>query len=111
MTGSRILAVGITYKSEVSDVRESAALEVVKLLMDEGAEVTYSDPYVSNIRIGDKLLCSANMTRDLLQSMDCVVILTDHSMFDYSIIAAASPMVLDCRNSSRAYSGSNILSL
>jgi len=111
VNGSRILAVGITYKSDVSDVRESAALEVVKLLMDEGAEVTYSDPYVSNIRIGDKLLCSANVTRDLLQSMDCVVILTDHSMFDYSIIAAASPMVLDCRNSLRAYSGSNILSL
>ena len=111
VNGSRILAVGITYKSDVSDVRESAALEVVKLLMDEGAEVTYSDPYVSNIRIGDKLLCSANVTRDLLQSMDCVVILTDHSMFDYSIIAAASPMVLDCQNSLRAYSGSNILSL
>src|SRR5262245_37295982 len=111
VNGSRILAMGITYKSDVSDVRESAALEVVKLLMDEGADVAYSDPYVSNIRIADKLLYSANVTCDVLQSMDCVVVLTDHSVFDYSLIAAASSVVLDCRNSLKAFSGSNILSL
>jgi UDP-N-acetyl-D-glucosamine dehydrogenase len=111
LNGSRILAVGITYKSDVSDTRESAALEVVKRLIEEGAALSYSDPYVSEIEIGGTRLASANLTPQLLQSMDCVVILTDHSLFDYSMIATASSLVLDCRNSLRDFSGSNILSL
>jgi len=111
MNGSRVLALGIAYKSDVNDTRESAALEVVRLLMGEGANVSYSDPYVSRIEIGGESLVSASLTPQLLQSMDCVVILTDHSVFDYPMIAADSPLVLDCRNSLRNFSGSNILSL
>jgi UDP-N-acetyl-D-glucosamine dehydrogenase len=109
LNGSRILALGIAYKRDVSDMRESAALEVVRLLMEEGANVSYADPYVSEIEIGGENFVSADLTPHLLQSMDCVVILTDHSVFDYSMIAAASPVVLDCRNSLRGFSGSNIL--
>jgi UDP-N-acetyl-D-glucosamine dehydrogenase len=111
MNGSRILAVGIAYKSDVNDTRESAALEVVRLLMEEGANVSYSDPYVSEVEIGGETLVSANLTSQLLQSMDCVVILTDHSVFDYPMIATDSPLVLDCRNSLRNFSGPNILFL
>ena len=111
MNGSRVLALGIAYKSDVNDTRESAALEVVRLLMEEGANVSYSDPYVSKVEIGGEILTSANLTPQLLQSMDCVVILTDHSVFDYPMIAADSPLVLDCRNSLRNFSGPNILSL
>ena len=111
LNGSRILAVGITYKSDVSDTRESAALEVVKLLMEEGATVSYSDPYVSKIEIGGEVLSTSHLTSQLLKSMDCVVILTDHSVFDYSMIAADSPVVLDCRNCLKDFSGQNILSL
>ena len=111
VNGSRVLALGIAYKSDVNDTRESAALEVVRLLMEEGANVSYSDPYVSKVEIGGEILTSANLTPQLLQSMDCVVILTDHSVFDYPMIAADSPLVLDCRNSLRNFSGPNILSL
>jgi UDP-N-acetyl-D-glucosamine dehydrogenase len=111
MNGSRVLAVGIAYKSDVNDTRESAALEVVRLLMEEGANVSYSDPYVSEVEIGGETLVSANLTSQLLQSMDCVVILTDHSVFDYPMIATDSPLVLDCRNSLRNFSGPNILFL
>jgi UDP-N-acetyl-D-glucosamine dehydrogenase len=111
MNGSRVLALGIAYKSDVNDTRESAALEVVRLLMEEGAKVSYSDPYVSKVEIGGEILASANLTPQLLQSMDCVVILTDHSVFDYRLIAAASPLVLDCRNSLRNFSSPNIRSL
>jgi UDP-N-acetyl-D-glucosamine dehydrogenase len=111
LNGSRILALGIAYKRDVSDTRESAALEVVRLLMQQGANVSYADPYVSEIEIGGEILGAANLTPQLLQSMDCVVILTDHSSFDYAMIAAASPFVLDCRNSLRDFSGSNILPL
>ena len=111
VNGSRVLAVGLTYKKDVSDTRESAAIEVVRLLMEEGANVSYADPYVAEIEIGREKLASANLTPQLLQSMDCVVILTDHSLFDYAMIAAASPVVLDCRNSLREFSGPNIVSL
>lgn len=111
LNGSSILALGIAYKRDVSDTRESAALEVVRLLMEEGANVSYADPYVSEIVIGGENFVSADLTPQLLQSMDCVVILTDHSVFDYGMIAAASPIVLDCRNSLREFAGSNTLPL
>ena len=111
MNGSHVLALGIAYKSDVNDTRESAALEVVRLLMEEGANVSYSDPYVSKVEIRGEILVSVNLTSQLLKSMDCVVILTDHSVFDYPMIASDSPLVLDCRNSLGNFSGPNILSL
>jgi UDP-N-acetyl-D-glucosamine dehydrogenase len=109
LNGSRILALGIAYKRDVNDTRESAALEVVRLLMEGGANVCYSDPYVPKVDIEGKILASAGLTAQLLHSMDCVVILTDHSVFDYAMIAADSPLVLDCRHSLKDFSGSNIL--
>ena len=111
MNGSRVLALGIAYKSDANETRESAALEVVRLLREGGADVLYSDPYVAKVEIGSEILVSASLTPQLLKSMDCVVILTDHSVFDYPMIVADSPLVLDCRNSLRNFSGPNILSL
>jgi UDP-N-acetyl-D-glucosamine dehydrogenase len=111
LNGSRILAIGIAYKSDVADTRESAALEVVHLLMQAGAIVSYSDPYVFKAEVGGKVLTSAELTPELLRSMDCTVILTDHSAFDYSMIVASSSSVLDCRNTLRESSGLNIVSL
>jgi UDP-N-acetyl-D-glucosamine dehydrogenase len=109
LNGSQILALGIAYKRDVNDTRESGALEVVRLLMERGANVLYSDPHVPRCEIDGKTLASSALTRRLLQSMDCVVILTDHSVFDYGMIATESPLVLDCRHSLKDFSGSNIL--
>src|SRR6266496_212271 len=111
LNGSRILALGVSYKSNVSDTRESPALEVVKELMEKGASVSYSDPYVPRVEMGGEILASTNLTPQLLQSMDCVVILTDHSVFDFSMIVAESSLILDCRNALRDFSGSNIMFL
>jgi UDP-N-acetyl-D-glucosamine dehydrogenase len=111
LNGSRVLALGIAYKSDVNDTHDSTALEVVRLLMEQGATVSYSDPHVAKVEIGGEILVSANLTPRLLQSVDCVVILMNHSAFDYAMVAAESPLVLDCRNSLRNFSGSNIQSL
>lgn len=111
LNGSRILALGVAYKCDVSDTRESPAIEVVAGLMEKGAIVSYSDPYVPRIEVGGEDLVSADLTPQLIQSMDCVVVLTDHSVFDYSMIAAESLLVLDCRNALRNFSRANILSL
>jgi UDP-N-acetyl-D-glucosamine dehydrogenase len=109
LNGSQILALGIAYKRDVNDTRESAALEVVRLLMEEGANVSYSDPYVPKVEIEGKTLTSSGLTPRSVQSMDCVVVLTDHSIFDYAMIAAESPLILDCRHALKDFSGSNIL--
>jgi UDP-N-acetyl-D-glucosamine dehydrogenase len=111
INGSRVLALGIAYKSDVNDAHYSSVLEVVRLLKEEGATVSYSDPYVAKVESGDELLVSANLTPQLLQTMDCVVILADDSAFDYAMVAAHSSLVLDCRNSLKTFSGSNVVSL
>jgi UDP-N-acetyl-D-glucosamine dehydrogenase len=111
LNGSRILAIGVSYKKDVSDTRESPALEVVKELMEKGATVAYSDPYVPRIETGGEVLVGVSLTAQLLRSMDCVAILTDHSAFDYSMIAAESSLILDCRNALKDFSGSNIIFL
>ena len=109
LNGSRILALGITYKRDVADLRESAALEVVTGLMDKGADVTYSDPYVKELRMSGRVLSSNDLSPQLLKSVDCAVILTDHSSFDYSMIASHSPLTLDCRNALKDFPSSKVL--
>jgi UDP-N-acetyl-D-glucosamine dehydrogenase len=108
LNGSRVLAVGITYKRDVSDTRESAAIEVFKGLLKKGATALYSDPFVPRIELTDGVFESVSITSQLLKSTDCVVVLTDHSSFDYSMIAAESPLVLDCRNALKDFAGKNV---
>ena len=109
--GSRILALGITYKPDVVDTRESPAVEVVRILIEQGADVSYSDPFVPRIDISGKLLSSMLLNGESLQAMDCAVILTDHSVFDYSTLAADSALILDCRNALKNYPGENLVPL
>ncbi len=111
LKGSKILALGVAYKRDTSDIRESPALEVLKGLAEKGAAVEYSDPYVPSLDFGGKVLQSAALKPAALGAVDCVVLLTDHSTFDYKMIAAHSPVVLDTRNALKNYSGANILSL
>ena len=109
--GSRLLALGVAYKRDVSDTRGSPALEVARALIEKGATVAYSDPYVPMVAIGGETLASVSLTEQLLQSMDCVVILTDHPAFDYPMIAAHSGVVVDCRNALKNFAGANVIPL
>ena len=109
LNGSRLLALGVTYKRDVCDIRESAAMEVVAGLMEKGANVSYSDPYIGQVHIAGKALRSAELTPQFLESVDCVVILTDHSKFNYSMVVSHSPLILDCRNALNDFTSSNIV--
>lgn len=111
LNGSKILALGIAYKRDANDTRESPALEVVKGLFEKGASVSYSDPYVPRIELDGKTLTSITLDPGVLQSMDCVAILTDHSAFDYATIAAHSSLILDSRNALKDFSAVNVVSL
>jgi len=96
--GSRILILGASYKKDVGDVRESPALEVMKLLLEKGAEVIYNDPYVPEFSHFETNWRSVELTNGLLEEADCVVILTAHSLYDWESVAKSANLVLDTRN-------------
>ena len=98
MQGSRILVLGTAYKKNVSDVRESPAIEVIRRLEGRGAIVEYHDPHVPEMRVHNGKLESQALTAELLALQDCVVILTDHSDVDYEFVAANATAVFDTRN-------------
>ncbi|HEY1233736.1 MAG TPA: nucleotide sugar dehydrogenase [Candidatus Binatia bacterium] len=98
LNGAKVLALGVAYKRDTNDVRESPALQVLLGLQEKGCEIHFSDPYVSQVTINETNLTSVTLTPELLQSMDLVVILTNHSEFDYPTIAKFSPLIFDTRN-------------
>jgi UDP-N-acetyl-D-glucosamine dehydrogenase len=111
LKGSNILGLGVAYKRDTSDIRESPALEVLTGLAEKGAAIQYSDPYVPSFDFNGKVLQSVKLKPAVLRRVDCVVLLTDHSTFDYEMIAAHSPLVLDTRNALKKFSGPNIAGL
>lgn len=111
LKGSKILALGVAYKRDVSDIRESPALEVLRGLSEKGSTVEYSDPYVPSLKLNGKMTKSVKLAPDILRSMDCVVVLTDHSVFDYEMIVTHSPLIVDSRNALKEYAQANVISL
>src|SRR5690606_36986703 len=84
INGSRILILGAAYKRDVGDVRESPALDVIHLLRERGGDVSYHDPYIPTIRLDGYSLDSVELSDEALRDADCVVIVTDHSDFDWA---------------------------
>ena len=100
--GSRVMMLGVAYKKDTSDVRESPALDVLRLLKDRGAKVMFHDPYNREIRVdGGGLLRRTPLTPANLAKADLVAIVTDHSCYDYGMIVRHSKLVLDTRNATR----------
>jgi UDP-N-acetyl-D-glucosamine dehydrogenase len=98
VNGSRVLVLGVAYKRDIDDVRESPALDVMRLLEADGAVVTYHDPYVPVLREDGKEHSSIQLNEDVLAEADAVVILTDHSAFDYAWIVDRSRVLIDARH-------------
>ena len=111
--GSSILVLGVTYKADVNDIRESPALEIIEHLMKQGAHLSYADPFTPQIALEGHKLTAVEATPDTLAAADCVLILTSHSSFDYASIAERAPLVVDTRNAMKAFRGtrSSIVSL
>jgi UDP-N-acetyl-D-glucosamine dehydrogenase len=98
LQGADLLVLGVTYKRDVNDVRESPALEIIQMLAERGARVSYADPYVPQVAAGDLKLASSSLTPEALRRADCVVVATDHRAFDYAVIAREAPLIVDLRN-------------
>jgi UDP-N-acetyl-D-glucosamine dehydrogenase len=101
MKGSKLLVLGVAYKSNVDDVRESPSLKIIDLLREKGANVLYNDPHIPVMRKTrhfDLGMRSVEVTPELLASQDAVVILTAHDAFDYEMVGRFSNLVIDTRN-------------
>lgn len=101
LSHSSILVYGAAYKRDIADYRESASIDLMKLLRLEGANVYYHDPHIPQLKLGDSLLKSAELTPELLASMDAVVIATDHSSIPLTMLAEQAPFIYDTRNVTR----------
>jgi UDP-N-acetyl-D-glucosamine dehydrogenase len=110
LPGKRVLILGVAYKRDIDDLRESPALTVIELLKKEGVTVSYNDPYIPTIGKGRKYdLNMASTPLENLQQYDCVLILTDHSDYNYEHIVHESRLVVDTRNATRGISSPNIV--
>lgn len=101
VSASRILVLGVAFKKDVDDARYSPALKVIELLRRRRFNVVYHDPYVAEVRVNGGFLRSEALTPGLVSSADCVLILTDHSCFDYGMIVENARLVFDVRNATR----------
>ena len=101
LKGSRVLVIGVAYKADVNDMRESPALKVISLLHERGARVSYHDPHVPHLEPGhglDRAMSSVSLTDEALAESDAVVVVTAHSGIDWQRVADAAPLVVDFRN-------------
>ena len=96
--GARVLVLGVAYKRETNDTRESPALQVLGLLAGKGARVSYHDPYIPRIRLGARMLGSRPLRPALLEAQDCVVVATDHACVDYDLVRRSAALIVDSRN-------------
>ena len=106
VNGCQVLILGVAYKPNVKDVRESPALDIIKMLADRGADVCYHDPNVPVLRANGQLLESQELTPDLLKGSDVVVIVANHRDVDYDVVVQNASVVVDTRNAVRGVRGS-----
>ena len=111
LSGAKVLILGIAYKKNVGDMRESPSLKIIQILRQKQTNVSYNDPYIDAIQLGDETLKSTELTDECLSSADCVVIATDHSCFDYQNIADKATLVFDTRGVMRKIKSNSIIHL
>jgi len=111
LKNAAILVLGIAYKKDIADTRESPALEVIRLLHDKGARISYNDPFVGPTPELEGKANHVELTGEALSSADCVIITTNHSTYDYRFIANHASLVFDTRGSTRQIKGDHIFRL
>src|SRR5262249_26340196 len=111
VNGSRVLVLGVAYKANVDDIRESPSLDVMELLLEMGARVDYSDPHVPALEFQGHKLKSVRLSSARLARADCVVLAAAHKDFDYGLILRSSRAIVDTRNAFKGKRSSKIFRL
>ena len=110
LNGAKVLVLGVSYKKDIDDLRESPSLTIIELLQNEGAQVSYNDPFFAYVGRGRKYdLEMKNTPLDDLQRYDCVLIVTDHSSYDYESIVDQARLVVDTRNATKGIQSAKIV--
>jgi UDP-N-acetyl-D-glucosamine dehydrogenase len=104
VNGSKVLVLGVAYKKDIDDMRESPALDVIRMLEEQGAKVSYHDPHVASFREDGHQHHSVELSDSELAAADAVVIITDHSSIDYQRVVDLSRVVVDTRNATAGLS-------
>jgi UDP-N-acetyl-D-glucosamine dehydrogenase len=106
LKGSKVGVLGMAYKRDIDDVRESPALDIHELLEEKGAHVTFNDPFVPSVRLsGDRISRSVELTAQWLAEQDCILLITDHSAYDIDFILKHARLVVDTRNKTKGAAG------
>jgi len=111
LAGSRVLMLGVAYKGNIDDIRESPAIKIAELLADKNADVVYHDPWVASFRAGARDIPFVELTEAELASADAVLVVTDHNCVDYDLVVRSSKLILDTRNALKDYSDDKVVRL
>ncbi len=111
LNGAKVLVLGVAYKKDVDDLRESPALKLVEMLIKKGAVISYNDPYIPQVRVKEVIFKSVELTRESLAAADCVVIATNHSKYDVDEIVSCAKLVFDTRGMTKNIKRNNIVRL
>ena len=103
LKSAKLLFLGVSFKKDVDDIRNSPALKVMELLLQRGAQnLSYNDPHVKSVKLGERMLESQNLTDDVIGKADCVIITTAHSIYDFEKIVQNAKLVVDTRNATKS---------
>jgi len=111
VNGAKVLILGVAYKKDISDVRESPAIDILQLLSKKGAKLSYCDPHVPVLDEHGMRMKAEPFSAATLRKADCVVVVTDHSDFDYRLVARESKVIVDARNALKGKNGGKIIKL
>ncbi|TLM98278.1 MAG: nucleotide sugar dehydrogenase, partial [Actinobacteria bacterium] len=111
LAGSRIILLGVAYKANIDDMRESPAIKVAELLLQSEADMVFHDPYVADFRVDGHAVTSVELTAEELAAADAVVVVTDHSNVDYHLVVRNSKLILDTRNALKAFDDNKVVRL
>ncbi len=111
LAGSRILMLGVAYKANIDDMRESPAIKIAELLADKHADVVFHDPYVAEFSAGGRSFPSVELTAEELAAADAVLVVTDHTNVDYHLVVRSAKLILDTRNALKAFDDNKVVRL
>jgi UDP-N-acetyl-D-glucosamine dehydrogenase len=111
LADSRVLVLGVAYKADIDDMRESPAIRIAELLLEKEADVVYHDPFVPSFAVSGTEIPSVDLTAETVAAADVVLVITAHSDVDYALVAREASLVLDTRNALEQYDGGNVVRL
>jgi UDP-N-acetyl-D-glucosamine dehydrogenase len=111
LNGSAVLILGVAYKANIGDVRESPAFDIIDLLQEKGAHVCFHDPYVQKLDLGERIVERKELSADTVRLADCVVIVADHDAYDWSFILEHAGLIVDSRNAIKEHGNTRVVPL